>query len=715
MIALDVHDGATLGVPRRTIPTYCALCISRCGCLATVQDGRLIGVEPDPDHPTGRAICIKARAAPELVHHPDRLTTPLVRTRPKGDINPGFRPLSWDDALAMASERLTAHGPAATAFAVTTPSGTAIADSFGWIHRLVHAFGSPNLVFATENCNWHKDFAPALTWGSGIGMPDFAQTRCMLLWGVNPANTWLAMAVEIHAAQRRGAKLIVVDPRRTGLARAADVWLSPRPGTDAAVALGLVHQLLEHGGTDTEFLSRYSNAYDPAPDGSGTVLDRLAERAARFPASEVERLTGVRENDLRRAADIIAGERPVSFFTWTGTCQQESATDATRAVNILYALTGCLGSPGGNVTFAKPGVADIAGWDWVDADTRAKTLGMANRPLGPPAHGWITTRDLFRAVVQHDPYPIRALFAFGGNFLLTKPVTAHAEEALASLDFFAQTELFVTPTARFADLLLPAASCWEREGLQAGFAVTQAADAHLQLRPPVAAPPGAARSDTWIVFQLAVRLGLADRFFGGDIDAAMAHLLAPTGVSIETLRANPRGVDLPLATSLRQGEQSRFRTPSGRIEIWSHALAERGRDPLPNYVARPPDPLHPFLLTCGKVVAYCHSQQRNQPSLRKRSPRPECELAPDVAAARNIAAGTWVDIRTTSGGFRAVASVNMQLPAGTIWAQYGWWSDEASWSYNSSTDGEAFDPVSGSNAFHGVACDVQAVEAGPAA
>lgn len=702
-------------MPRYTLPTYCALCISRCGCLATVEDGRLLRVDPDPAHPTGGAICIKARAAPELVHHPDRLTTPLVRTRPKGDPDPGFRPISWDEALALASDKLKQHGPNESAFVVTTPSGTAIADSFGWIHRLVHAFGSPNLVFATENCNWHKDFSPALTWGSGIGMPDFANTRCIVLWGVNPAATWLAMALEIRAAQRRGARLVVVDPRRTGLARTADVHLAPRPGTDAALALGLIHRLLEHGGADREFLARFSDADERAPDGRGTVLERLAERAARFTAAEVERLTGVPGDELRRAAELLAGEKPVSFFTWTGTCQQAAATDATRAVNVLYALTGCLGGPGGNVAFAKPEVADVAGWDWVDGETRARTLGLAERPLGPPARGWVTTRDLFRAVALEEPYPIRCLFAFGGNFLLTKPATALAGEALSKLDFFAQTELFVTPTARFADLLLPAASCWEREGLQAGFFVSQAAEAHLQLRPAVATPPGEAKSDTWIVFRLAERLGLGDRFFGGDLDAALAHLLAPTGVTTEALRANRRGVDLPLATRHRGYEEAGFATPSGRVELWSRTLAAQGHDPLPDYIAPAPDPARPFLLTCGKVVAYCHSQQRNQPSLRKHCPEPVVALAPDVAAARGVAAGALVEVTTAIGELRAVASIDAGLAAGTVWAQYGWWSASSAWSYNACMDGESFDPVSGSNALRGVACDVRPVDDAPEA
>ena len=280
---------------RDIFSTYCALCISRCGCLATVEDGKLVRVAADHSHPTGRAICIKAKVAPELVAHPDRLTTPLLRTNPKGDPNPGWRSIGWDEALRLLGQRLTAAGPESTAFAVTTPSGTAIADSFDWILRLVHIWGSPNLVFATENCNWHRDFSPALTWGRNLGMPDYAHTKTILLWGSNPVATWLAHAERIRAAQRRGANLIVVDPRKSGLANGADIWLAVRPGTDAALALGLIHLLLEEGGADLDFLRQHSDAFSLCPDGHGTVLERLVEHASLWPPERVAAATAVSE------------------------------------------------------------------------------------------------------------------------------------------------------------------------------------------------------------------------------------------------------------------------------------------------------------------------------------------------------------------------------------------------------------------------------------
>ncbi|MGV8826557.1 molybdopterin-containing oxidoreductase family protein, partial [Methylibium petroleiphilum] len=759
--------------------TYCALCISRCGCLASVDDGRLVRVERDPDHPTGGAICIKAKTAPEFVHHRDRLTTPLLRTSPKGSSDPGFRPFGWDESLDLVASRLqsiaAADGPEAVAFAVTTPSGTAIADSFGWIHRLVHAFGSPNLVFATENCNWHKDFTPELTWGAGIGMPDYAHAGTILLWGFNPTATWLSQVAPIREAQRRGAKLVVIDPRREGLARGADLWLGLRPGTDGALALGLAYLLLEQGGADEAFLLRHTDAPFLVRDSDGAVLTeadlggpvgaatplawddaagaalpwhdgmaasmsgvrhvlcggtivtcrpvltRLRDRCAEYPPERVAKITGLAVADIQRLADWLAKAGPVSFFTWTGTAQHSHATQTTRAINVLYALTGSLDAEGGNVWFSRPATRDISGFDWVASETRAKTLGINQRPLGPPRRGWITTRDLFRTIASGDPYPIRALVSFGGNFALTKPRTEHAEEALKALDFYVATELFLTPSCHEADLVLPVASAWERPGLQSGFSVSAEAEEWLQLRPAVVPPVGESRSDTDIVFQLATRLGLGDRFFGGDPDQGLRHVLEPTGVSLETLRAHPRGIRVKVESSIGRARQRGFATPSRRVELLATSLSVIDEDPLPNYYAptmspegRPDLTDFPLRLTCAKWPRFCHSQQRQDSSLRRAMPHPLVQIHPDAAAARGISGGDQVSVFTPHGRFTAHAELTSTVRPDVVCAQYGWWNPANRWapleeSYNEAIDGEIADAASGSNAMRAYLCEVAAM------
>ncbi|MFW6078512.1 MAG: molybdopterin-dependent oxidoreductase, partial [Gemmatimonadota bacterium] len=248
------------------IPGYCALCVSRCGSTAVVEDGRFVALEPDPSHPTGKALCAKGRAAPELVHHPDRLLHPLERTRPKGDPDPGWRRIGWDEALELAARRLREladeHGPESVVFSIASPSTSASDDSMAWIERLRRAFGSPNQCFSAELCGWGRYLATTYTFGDSVPgryMPDLEHAGCILFWGYNPNLARLSHAVATTAALKRGARLIVVDPRRVGPANKADEWLRVRPGTDAALALGIAHVMIERGWYDTDFVREWTN------------------------------------------------------------------------------------------------------------------------------------------------------------------------------------------------------------------------------------------------------------------------------------------------------------------------------------------------------------------------------------------------------------------------------------------------------------------------
>lgn len=204
------------------IPTFCTQCRSRCGCDALVKDGKILKIEPQPSHPSGAKLCPKGRAVTELVYHPERLTRPLRRTSPRGAGPTTWESITWEEALTVIAGHMTRiraeHGAEQVAFSVTTPSGTHISDSIAWIERFIRAFGSPNTIYSTEICNWHKDMASRLTYGTDIGTPDFAHTDCIVLWGNNPAATWLARSVEIQKGLKRGARLLVIDPRPTTFA-----------------------------------------------------------------------------------------------------------------------------------------------------------------------------------------------------------------------------------------------------------------------------------------------------------------------------------------------------------------------------------------------------------------------------------------------------------------------------------------------------------------
>lgn len=263
-----------------TVPTFCALCVSRCGARASVQNGALVSLQPDPSHPTGRALCVKGKVGPELVSHPERLLYPLKRTRPKGQ-EPGFVRISWDEALDTTAARLLQiareSGPESVGFSTASPSTTATSDSLDWIQRLRRAFGSPNMAVSVELCAWGRSFAPSYTYGAAVPgsyMPDLEHAGCILFWGYNPSVTRLCHATSTVQALKRGARLLVVDPRRAGLAKKADVWLRVRPGTDGALALGMAHVLIEKGWFDRDFVRTWTNAPLLVRSDNGQLLRR---------------------------------------------------------------------------------------------------------------------------------------------------------------------------------------------------------------------------------------------------------------------------------------------------------------------------------------------------------------------------------------------------------------------------------------------------------
>lgn len=744
-----------------------------------MDNGRLVTIEPDPSHPTGQALCAKGRASPELVEAADRLLYPMRRTRPKGDPDPGWRRITWDEALdetAAQMRRIAAEsGPEAVAFAVTTSSGTAISDAGPWVNRLINAFGSPNNCNAYEICSWHRDFAAAFTTGSAMGIPDYERAGCILLWGHNPSTSWLAAAGAVAEARARGAKLVVVDPRRVGLAVKADHWLPVRPGTDGALALAIAGEMIGHGWFDAAFTREWTNGpflvrddsgrllrsgdsfvawdegrnsplpYDPAsrsyaeppvclalmgrftietddgPVSCRPAFSRFAELCGAYTPEDTAEITGVPANAIRQTAHLIWHHRPLAYFTWTGLEQHTNATQTARAHSILHALTGSIDVPGGNVHLAQVPLNDVSGVELRQPGQWQKALGLKERPLGPPSAGWIASDDLYRAVLEGQPYRVRGLVGFGANLLLSHADAANGAAALRDLEFHVQTDLYLTPTAAFADIVLPIASAWEREGLAVGFRLDQSAAERVQLRPALVPPRGEARADIDVVFELATRLGLGAHFWGGNVEDALRHYLAPSGITPEQLRAVPRGIRFPLETTHFKYRRNGFATPSGKLEIFSEALQAIGQPPLPVFEA----PAHvtarfPLTLTSAKTPLYCHSQHRNLPRLRRSLPEPFVEMNPATAAARGISEGDWVAIVTPKGRIRARARLVATLADGVVGAQHGWWQacpeldlpgydplGDNGANLNLVIGNEGFDPVSGAPPHRAYPCEIE--------
>ena len=773
------------------VPGYCTLCRSRCGTLNTIEDGRLIRVEALPGHPTGNAICSKGRAAPEIAHDPKRLTHPLRRTKPKSAADPGWEPISWDQALDEIANKLMAlrarHGAETVAFALSSPSGTALTDSYDWLERLAWLYGSPNVLNGTEVCNWPKDFAHRFTFGHGIPPPDYARSDLIVLWGFNPASSWMAHAWAISQAVMRGAKLIVVDPRRSGFAATAHQWLAVKPGTDGILALGLARLLIEQHRYDEEFVRCWTTApllvrddtgvylrwsdlipgeppdYVAWDEGEGrpvrydatraiafaqarrfalstTVNLTIAGRAVRcspaftlyaqacapYTLERVAALTGIAPDAITNTADLIASSAALSYHCWTGISQHANATQTERAIALLYALTGRFDRPGGNLVLERQPVNRINDYALLPIGQRERTLGRVQRPLGPAANGWITASDLYTAILDAKPYRVRGLVAFGSNILSSLAEPMRGLRALEQLEFHVQCDLYETPTSRFADILLPINSAWEREGLRVGFENSAAAQALIQLRPQMVEPMGESRSDLWVGFQLALRLGLKDEFFGGDIEAGWNHMLAPLGITVEQLRASPRGIVRPINPVAQKharthgGVVEGFPTSSRRVEIYSEALHQGGQPGVPGFA---PPPQHngtfPLTLTTARNINFCHSQHRGIASLRKRATAPAVEISRETARTHRLGNGDWIALVSASGRARFRVRINARMHPQTVVAEYGWWQacDElklpgyrmfalSGSNYNNLIPGDQFDPVSGAPVMRSIPCRI---------
>jgi anaerobic selenocysteine-containing dehydrogenase/ferredoxin-NADP reductase len=715
---------------------WCTFCRSRCGSISRIEGGRLIEVRPDPNHPTGGALCPKGRAAPEIVYSDRRILHPMRRTRPKGDPDPGWVRIDWDEALDTIAQHMVAArqtiGPEAVAFGCTTPSGTAIADSIEWIERFIRSFGSPNTIYGTELCNWHKDHAHVFTFGCGMPTPDYRNSELMMLWGHNPSNVWLAQASAIAEGRRKGGKLLVIDPHRSRHAAEADLWLQVRPGTDAALALGLARLLIEQGRYDQDFVRRWTNAsllvrddtgaflqaatpgcflawdeaeggsvvYDPsvalAPEDAARLAVRgdfrvagvacrpafahYAAACAAYTPEHVEAITSVPAAQLHAAAALIGGARRTAYYAWTGLGQHANATQTERAVATLYALTGAFDQPGGNVRHARPPARALASEHGLSAEQASRALGLDRLPLGPPAGGWILGADFYAAVLTGKPYPVDVLVCFGANLLVSQPDGARGRQALERLKFHAHCDLFHTPTSDMADILLPVNTPWERPALKIGFEISAEAEQLAQFRPAMIAPVGESRSDAWIVMQLAQRLGLGPSMFDGDMARGWTHALEPTGLDLATLQATPGGMLVPVVprharhTEASEAGVAGFGTETRRVELYSALLRRHGYSPVPVHVAPGArDARFPYRLSCTKTGTFCHSQHRGIPSLRRRVPEPVVELAASVAAARDIRTGDRVRLSTAAGTIAMRARIEPSLPPDHLVAPYGWW------------------------------------------
>ncbi len=695
----------------QVLKSVCRSCHGGCGTLLHVTDGRLTKVAGDRESPLNKGrLCPIGTSTLDLVYHPDRLKYPLRRTGARGEGK--WERISWDEALGEIAERLQTIKRECGPEAIAMGTGTG-RHHIRWVSRFGHALGTPNWCepgFA--QCFHPRVNTTLLTFGD-FPVCDFTggtPPQCIVYWGHNPVNSGPDGETRFNAldALESHAKVIVIDPRRTRLARQADLWLQLRPGTDGALALAMLHTIIEERLHDAAFVAEWTHGFEA-----------LAERVRSCSPEWAAPITWVPAELIRAAARLYARTKP-SMMEWGCAIEHTpNCIQTVRAISLLPALTGNVDVPGGWV-FGMKGLGRFPSLiENLSPEMSAKRLGADRfKMLGgegadlPAAH--IPT--LLRAMREGVPYPVKAFLVFGNNTLTTFGNAKQAHEALLKLDLLVVADLFMTPTAELADIVLPAAS-WPELNQLAGLP-TIAANVVLAQRKAVQI--GECKADEEIFIELARKMNLP--LCTEPLDEVLESQLASgCGISLSELRK--KGFH-KLEFRYRKYLDGGFKTPTGKIELYATRLEAMGYDPLPHYHEPPESPVatpelakdFPLVLTTGaRIPFFFNSEHRQIKNLRKAHPDPIVEIHPDTAKPFGIKSGDWVWIETRRGKIRQRARVTDEIDARVVHVEHGWWFPEEAgpehgvWTSNANlltSNDPPYDPAMGTYQLRALLCRI---------
>lgn len=682
-----------------------------CGLKVYVKEGKLVKLEGDEDHPISQGrLCVRCLTAKEYYYHKDRLLHPMKRARKDRGLDKWER-ITWDEALdtiiARYEETVETYGIGA----VSVWCGTGREASQIHFQMANDVFGTVNAVHPNSGWSCIVPRMAAMLWTMGssyieadnaIGFPDRYDDprrecpRYMLVWGRDPlrSNPDGLFGHSIVDMMKRGMKLIVADPRANWLATRAEVHLQLRPGTDGALALGLLNVVIEEDLYDHDFVDNWCYGFD-----------QLAERVRGYPIEKVAEITEVDADDIRAAARCIA-QRPSTLSMGLAVDQNPNTLQIGHALLSLFAITGNMDIPGGCFMGLPPifaGMAENApsNEDESDLEGLAKFGNIGVEPLGHdryPAMSAIvntTHPDATLDVLETNvPYKIHFAYAFGHNTLSCMVPQPHRwYEAMREIDFIAVADLFMTPTIMgLADIVLPAATFFEKEGYVSNNNASQ--PGQMGAIVPILEPAGECRADLEIMLELHRRLYP---------DSEKPGWASPTDF-INSQLSKMRGVDAAyddLAEHvitqyeieyekykkglLRADGQPGFNTPTGRIELYSTVLQNLGDDPLPYYlepkfssVSRPDlTREYPLTLTTGaRRFTSFHSENRQIDTLREIHPWPTVDIHPETAKELGISEGSWVFVENHLGKVKMTAHLTPIVKENVVSCDHGWWLPE---------------------------------------
>lgn len=634
-------------------------CWDTCAMRVYVRDGVVQRVTGDPDHPVTRGyLCVKVSHYEERIYSPDRVLYPMRRTGPKGSMS--FERIPWADALATIAARFRAviaeHGP--EAILPYSYAGTIGLLQFGSMdRRFFHALGASQL--GRTICSAAGEVAMFATNGAKLGPDpeDFIYSKLIVVWGLNAVSSNTHQVPILREARRRGATVVVVDPYRNATARLADWHISPRPGTDTALVLGMMHVILAEGLQDQAYIDQHTVGF---ADLASRVREWRPERAAA--------VTGLDAGEIRRFARVYATTQPAVLRTGYGMQRQTNGGTAIRAVACLPALTGAWRHRGGGFLLSNSG---SYGFD----------MAALHRPdlMPDPRPREINMNQLGRALTGLDAPPVKALMVYNCNPAGTAPNQNHVIRGLSREDLFTVVhEQLFTDTCRYADIVLPATTQLECFDLMYSYW-----HLYVMLNEPAIAPLGESVSNTELFRRLARAMGLTHPCLT-DTDEEMARQAlagspALAHITLERLRAE-KWVKVERDPAPFAGGV--FPTPSGKIELYSAALAAQGLDPVIGYIpaAESPDGApelaarYPLQLVSPGAHHFLNTSFANLPAMLKGEKMPTVYLSPEDAAARGVADGDWVRLHNDRGEVWVKARLGDWSRPGVAVSPTLWWN-----------------------------------------
>jgi anaerobic selenocysteine-containing dehydrogenase len=645
-------------------------CPDGCAVLITVEDGRATKLQGDPEHPITRGfLCGKVAKYLDRVYAPDRVLYPMRRVAAKGAHGDGaFQRVTWDEAFNEIVARLkqisSEFGPEAV-LPYSYGGNIGVLNGASMDRRFFHRLGASQLHRSI--CSQAGEDAIISVYGRKMGTEpeQFRQSRYIIAWAANLHGNNAHLWPFIEEARRQGAKLVVIDPYRTRTARLADWHIPINPGTDVALALGLMHVIVREGWHDTDYIARYAEGFD-----------ELEKRLPEYPPERVAQWTGIAKEDIERLAREYATTRPAAIRLNYGIQRAQNGGAAVRAVCMLPVITGSWKEIGGGLQLS------VSGGFQLDRAAMERRDLMMKSPLGRPART-VNMVQLGKALTELDGPPIKALMVYNSNPAAVCPEQHLVRRGLQRDDLFTVVhEQFFTDTTDFADLVLPATTFFEHKDLVQAYG-----HYYLQVSQQAIDPPGECQSNVEFFRELALRMGFEDECFREPVDAMIEAALASgapqlAGITRERLENDPH-----VRLNLHGDGDSEpwlpfangFPTPSGRARLYDKDLISHGMDPVASFTPpeesrhSPAGERYPLELLARKADNFLNSTFVNLPTVQKMEPHhDELEIAREDATRRGIADGDRVRVFNDRGEIFLRARVDGAVQAGVVGARLGW-------------------------------------------